>query len=68
MSKKDYQKPVMRVVMLQQKAHLLTGSAVRSLNSNLSAGESIGHGGAGDGTGVYTPRSRRRSVWDEGDE
>lgn len=34
MIKKDYQKPTMKIVLLQHQSHLLTGS-VQSLSSNL---------------------------------
>lgn len=35
MIKKDYQKPAMRVELLQQQNHLLAGSNLGNVNSNL---------------------------------
>ena len=63
--KKDYQKPAMRVVKIQQQAHLLYGSEVKSVSSSDDTG--IGYGGGGDGTssGGGPARSRSFGDWDE---
>ena len=40
MKRKDYQKPTMRVVLMQQKGHILVGSnGVRAMRSGYGAAE-----------------------------
>ena len=39
MKKKDYQKPTMQVVKLQQQTHLMTGSGVQSTRSSYGTAE-----------------------------
>ena len=39
MKRKDYQKPTMRVVKLQQRSHILAGSNVRAMRSGYGAAE-----------------------------
>ena len=34
MKRKDYQRPTMKVVKLQQQTHLMTGSGVQSMRSD----------------------------------
>ena len=56
MNKKDYQKPAMRVVMLQQQTHLLAGSyGVNSVDSNLDEEDDFIFGGSDT---VYTGGAR----------
>ena len=56
MNKKDYQKPAMRVVMLQQQTHLLAGSDTFSTtNTNLTGDDVIDFGGSDAG---YTGGAR----------
>ena len=38
MKRKDYQKPAMRVVKLQHRGQILTGSEVKSMHSNAGLG------------------------------
>jgi len=50
MKKKEYQKPAMRVVKLQQQARLLTGSIFTTTSTNLAdEDEYLIYGGGGDG-------------------
>ena len=61
MNKKDYQKPEMRVVKIQQQAHLLSGSGV----NNVDGGDTgIGYGGGGSGPA----KARGFGGWDDWDE
>ena len=48
MVKKNYQKPSMKVVQLQHRSQLLTGSdrSVRSTSSNLTGNDAIEYGGS----------------------
>ena len=46
MKKKEYQKPAMRVVKLQQQARLLAGSGEEMFGIG---GDGFGYGGGGDG-------------------
>jgi hypothetical protein len=62
MNKKHYQKPAMRVVMLQHQQTLLAGS-VDSVNSGDTG---IGFGGGGNGPG--RARSNGGIDWDDWDE
>ena len=56
MNKKDYQKPAMRVVLLQHQQHLLDGSyGVNSVDSNLDDEDDIIFGGSDTG---YTGGAR----------
>ena len=59
-----YQKPAMRVVMLQHQQHLLGGSNLRSLGSNLNENEDltddITYGGGNGGTVLLIYDSRAR--------
>ena len=50
MKKKEYQKPAMRVVKLQQQARLLTGSIFTTTSTNLADEEDLIYGGGGDGS------------------
>ena len=51
MKKKEYQKPAMRVVKLQQQAHLLAGSIFTTTSTNLAdEDEDLIYGGGGDGS------------------
>ena len=64
MNKKDYQKPAMRVVLLQHQQHLLAGSDVTNVNSGDTG---IGYGGGGSGPA----RARQFNGgidWDDWDE
>ena len=50
MKKKEYQKPAMRVVKLQQQACLLAGSIFTTTRTNLvDEDEDLIYGGGGDG-------------------
>ena len=50
MKKKEYQKPAMRVVKLQQQAPLLAGSIFTTTSTNLAdEDEDLIYGGGGDG-------------------
>jgi hypothetical protein len=50
MKKKEYQKPAMRVVKLQQQARLLAGSIFTTTSTNLAdEDEDLIYGGGGDG-------------------
>ena len=50
MTKKEYQKPAMRVAKLQQQACLLTGSIFTTTSTNLAdEDEDLIYGGGGDG-------------------
>jgi len=51
MNKKDYQKPAMRVVLLQHQQHLLAGSIFTTTRTNLAdeGDEDLIYGGGGDG-------------------
>lgn len=53
MKKKEYQKPAMRVVKLQQQARLLTGSIFTITSTNLADEDLEGliYGGGGDRRG-----------------
>jgi hypothetical protein len=62
MKKQTYQKPAMRVVMLQHQQTLLAGS-VDSVNSGDTG---IGFGGGGNGPG--RARSNGGIDWDDWDE
>jgi len=65
MNKKEYQKPAMWVVMLQQQVGLLAGSG-EVYNAQTNLDEEMEYGGAGNG-----PAKARRygSVnWDDWDE
>ena len=56
MNKKDYQKPAMRVVLLQHQQHLLAGSyGVNSVDSNLEDEDDFIFGGSDTG---YTGGAR----------
>lgn len=39
MKRKDYQKPTMNIVKLQQQTHLMTGSGVQSMRSSYGKAE-----------------------------
>ena len=56
MNKKEYEKPAMRVVMLQQHEHLLAGSTFTTTSTNLDPEDDFIFGGGGDGTGIWEPR------------
>lgn len=57
MNKKDYQKPAMRVVLLQHQAQLLVGSGTfTTISTNLEGEDDIEFGGGGDGTSIKAPR------------
>ena len=53
MKKKEYQKPAMRVVKLQQQAHLLAGSIFTTTSTNFADEDEdedeLIYGGGGDG-------------------
>jgi hypothetical protein len=50
MKKKEYQKPAMRVVKLQQQARLLTGSIFTTTSTNLAdEDEDLIYGGGDEG-------------------
>ena len=54
--KKTYLKPTQRIVVLQQRSHILTGSVTR-----LSGNANLIYGGAGD----EDARAREDYDWDE---
>ena len=54
--KRMYQKPAMRVVMLQHQQHLLGGSNLRSLGSNLNENEDLTDDITYGGGGVWDAR------------
>lgn len=52
MNKKEYEKPAMRVVILHQQAHLLTGSGgdtFTKTSTNLDPGDDFIFGGSDEG-------------------
>ena len=50
MNKKEYQKPAMRVVLLQQHAHLLAGSnKFTTTSTNLDEDDDFNFGGSDEG-------------------
>ena len=54
MKRKDYQKPTMKVVKLQQQTHLLAGSGVKSMRSDYgSANSDVDEIDLEEGTGTW---------------
>ena len=49
MNKKEYEKPAMRVVMLQQHEHLLAGSTFTTTSTNLDPGDNFIFAGSDEG-------------------
>ena len=62
MNKKHYQKPAMRVVRIQQKCQILSGSVTR-----VESGDT-GITGGGPGSGPARSRSNGGIDWDDWDE
>ena len=62
MNKKDYEKPAMRVVKIQQQAHLLAGSEVKSVSTGDT---SITFGGGGNGGARSRSFGGFDDDWDE---
>ena len=54
MKRKDYEKPTMQVVKLQQQTHLLAGSGVQSMRSGYgSANSDVEETELDEGTGTW---------------
>ena len=60
--KKEYMKPTVKVVQLQHRTHLLSGS-VKGLSNNAGLNENIG-----SGNGDARARSNGGFDWDDWDE
>ena len=67
MNKKEYEKPAMWVVKIQQQAHLLTGSEVKRVSGG-DTGLEFGGGGDGTSSGGGSARSRSFGGFDDWDE
>jgi len=63
--KKNYMKPALRVVRIQQKCQILSGS-VTTTSTNLDEGETLTIGGSGSVQG--RARSNGGIDWDDWDE
>ena len=59
--KKEYKRPSMKVLMMENETELLDASPVQSLGSNLPGDEAIDLAGGGS----IDARSREASLWDE---
>ena len=59
--KKEYKRPSMNVLMMENETELLDASPVQSLGSNLTGDEAIDLAGGGS----IDARSREASLWDE---
>lgn len=59
--KKEYKRPSMNVLMMENEEEMMAGSPLQSLGSNLTGDEAIDLAGGGS----IDARSREASLWDE---